>query len=144
MLNVIFELLNENDIHSLCLGHLTLVGQHESITSKPRQAMMIFISITDLLDGIHHLLIDRSVDTYNFVGADCSFQFVVSRMEENWVIKSSSGTTIAVLSSTELTNSLWTGLKNFLDKYTNRINPQEPAYQDLYDSVEEFKKAFLP
>jgi glutamate-1-semialdehyde aminotransferase len=145
VLKFTFELLHHESICSLSLGHMTVVGHYGKTTSKgesSRAAMMIFITMTDLLNGIRQLILDESIKSYNFVGVDSSFQFYVKRENSNLVIKDSFNRKIDEVSSLQLVHSVWEGVQEFLSKYGHYIGSEEMVYEDIKYSTEEFKKVF--
>lgn len=70
----------EEEIDSYTRGHITLQGRHKTISSKlsnKNQSMMIFMSLSELLDGICAVLSIPERKTYDFVGVGCYFEFFV-------------------------------------------------------------------
>lgn len=143
MLSFKLELLNNEPIDSYSLGHITIAGRNGAITSKgkiPDQAMMIFISITELLCSIRQFLCDENLKDYNFVGADSSFQFYLKREEKTLVLTNNRSNRVDSVTSSELSRSIWEGVNDFLSKYGHYITLEELIYDDLCYATEEFKK----
>jgi len=73
----------EEGIDSYTEGHITIKGRYGIISSKDmrsNQSMMIFISLSELLDGIRIFLINQNQRIYHFVGIGCSFKFIRVRL----------------------------------------------------------------
>jgi hypothetical protein len=143
MLNFKLELLNDESVDSFSLGHITIAGRSGAITSKgkvPDQAMMIFISITELLCGIRQFICDEKLKEYNFVGADSSFQFYIKKKEKTLIITNNCSNKIDSVTYSELSLSVWEGVNDLLSKYGHYITPEELIYDDLCYSTEEFKR----
>ncbi|MEM7717504.1 MAG: hypothetical protein AAF349_28845 [Cyanobacteria bacterium P01_A01_bin.68] len=76
----------KEDIDSYTRKHITIQGKRGIISSqdmKNNQSMMIFISLSELLDGIRLFLINPSQRIYHFVGIRCSFQFIIVKQTFN-------------------------------------------------------------
>ena len=85
VLNIeIEEIELEEGIDSYTRGHITIQGKGNIISSKDmtdNQSMMIFISISELLDGIGIFLNHQNQKIYYFVGVGCSFQFIIVKQD---------------------------------------------------------------
>ena len=79
----------KQEINGLSLGHITIEGKygiHSSVNKTPDQSMMIFIAIFELLDGVRYLVNNPTRKKYKFIGADCSFSFIVKKKKNKILI----------------------------------------------------------
>ena len=133
-------------IDSYTRGHITIQGEHRVISSKEmrnNQSMMIFVSISELLDGIRVFLINPNKKKYHFVGVGCSFQFFIVKQALNkFKITNLKSEIIDEVTQFELVEAIWQEVKAFMLKYGDFLNEKEVVKNDLTYSVEEFKKQF--
>lgn len=150
MLNAEFEIEIElanfsDEVSSFTLGHMILTYGAKTISSKdkiPNQSMMIFISLSQLLDDLRLFLISNNRESYNFVGVDSSFQFYLFKAKKMIELKDSKHELICVVSETQIVESFWKGISNFLLKYSSCLGRDEIVYEDLKNSVLDFKGQF--
>ncbi|MDQ3684470.1 MAG: hypothetical protein M3430_02550 [Acidobacteriota bacterium] len=148
MLTFEFEIapsIVNGQIDGLSRGHLTISGSHGFVTSKgktPDQSMMIFLSIVELLNGVRRLLLNRNSITYNFVGADCSFQFSINKTNQNSLAITSDIEPIDEVTQSEIVLAVWNGVNNFISFYGHHIDADDLVSDDLDSSIDEFRKTF--
>ncbi|MGB3757945.1 MAG: hypothetical protein WBA07_16455 [Rivularia sp. (in: cyanobacteria)] len=136
----------EEGIDSYTRGHITIQGEHGIISSQKminNQSMIIFISISDLLDGIRIFLINQSQRIYHFVGVGCSFQFLLVKETSNkFRLTNLKSEIIDEMTRLQLIESVWQEVKAFMFKYGDSIDEDEIIKNDLTDSIKEFEKQF--
>lgn len=135
----------EKEIDGFSRGHITINGSRGSCTSKdhkPDQSMMIFLSMTLLLDGVRQFIIDNKSLNYNFVGVGCSFQFYIKKVEANAVVLNCDQQEIDTISVNEFTMALWVAINSMLSKYKGIQTFDEAIFKDLISSIENYKETF--
>jgi len=123
------------------LGDMVVTGPQATVSSAgrtPNQAMMIFLSIVDLLDSIRNLLLDTGRSHYDFIGADSSFRISFTKTAENKVSVVAYGVNVGETNHADLVQSLWQATKTFLASYGKYAE----NHPDLVSAVEDFKAAF--
>lgn len=133
-------------VGGLDMGHFTLQGSKAVATSAgkdPSQAMMVFISIIELLDGLKVFLFSKKKN-YVFIGADSSFSLLFEKLKNNDIRISSGGTLLGVEKRMDLVAAIWRGVDEFLENRLNQISSDDMVYNDLISSVDAFKRDVLP
>lgn len=144
-ISIEFDNTFSDDVDSFSRGNITVEGEYVTISSSgkyPDQSMMIFISIVDLLDGLHNLITNDKITEFFFVGADCSFQFTVKKRNNKVSIEDTKKKLLGTMNTKEFVQSIWKEINIFLKSYPEIFNDEEIIYQDLMDSIEEFKQEF--
>ena len=116
MIKFEFELDTYESLEGFELGDLTITGENANITSKgqsPDQSMMVFLAITDLLEGVRDLVSDDSVSEFEFVGADSSFSFLLEKNGQGIAIVQKQSP-VANATDRELTQAIHEGVTRFL------------------------------
>jgi len=134
-------------IHGLSMGHITIKGQFATVTSKdrsPDQAMMIFISISDLLWDIRKFILNKRNTPVRFVGADSSFSIRLLATNEYTVVFAN-GIQIDRVSQGELVRASFNSVNEFMSAYSSNFDrggadSGDRVFADLYDALEEFKE----
>ena len=136
----------EEGIDSYTRGHITIKGRYGIISStsmKSNQSMIIFISISELLDGIRIFLINQSQRIYHFVGVGCSFQFIIVKQRSNqFKLTNLKSEIIDEMTRLELVESFWKEVKSFVLNFSDYLGEDEIVKNDLTVSIEEFKNQF--
>jgi len=136
---------SEHDIDSFSPGHITIMGRKGSSTSKgkqPDQAIMIFLSIVELLDGLRRFMLAKDVSDYRFIAVDSSFQFSVTKLGDDCIRLTSEQEIIDEVQTTEMIKAVWKGISAFLSDYGTSIKPDDPGADDLRSAVDSFIEAF--
>jgi len=150
MLNFEFELNADEigkQIHGLSMGHITVKGKFGSATSKnrvPDQAMMLFISIRDLLYAIISLNSRKGGFHIIFEGIDSSFSIKFYK-KKNHIEVIINTIKIDEVMQNELIKAISNSLNKFLSTYSSnfdrgRGDTGDRVFADLYDALEEFKE----
>jgi hypothetical protein len=154
MIEIAIELIKPDSVESFDIyerGHITVTGTHgsaSSIKKQPDQSMMIFISITELLDGVRLFITDSSSKSYNFVGAGSSFQFFLEKQRDLIVLYDVKHKSLSQVTSSEVIVSVWSGVKAFIQSVEEELNFATGsllavlANSDLSSAIEDFQKQF--
>jgi hypothetical protein len=141
------EAESEHDGYSL--GDMTITGRYGSITSRgktPDQSMMIFLSITLLLDGVHALLGDdhdsRRSSELDFGAIDSSFRFMLRKKPGAFLEITSRGELIDLIPVREFIDVLWVAVEEFNMRYGKYLKDDDPAFDDWYNSIRNYTRAF--
>lgn len=141
MLEIKFEFEDSDDeLTGLNMGHMTFSGDKGSANSKmkkPSQAMMVLISISELLDGLKIFLLSNS-HKYEFVGIDSSFIVNFEKNKDGQVNVIIGKTEITKSKKSEIANSVLRDVNNFLSTTLPHLPKDDMAYDDLITSTEEF------
>lgn len=133
-------------IDSYTRGHITVQGKHGIISSKQsknNQSMMIFMSTSQLIDGIRSFLINQNQRIYHFVGVGCSFQFIIVKQSSHkFRLTNMKSEIIDESTQLELIEAIWNEVKVFMLKYGCSLDENEIVKHDLTVSIEDFKKQF--
>jgi hypothetical protein len=142
-MNIKFYFPKEEEIHEYSLGNLDIsIGdQLLSSSSYSRHEMMVFISLSELSNGIVNLLTDNSRKSYEFVGNDSSFQFLISRAQDKISITSSHKRITMQTTHEELVRALWQCWQD-IEKCAEVISHNSSVYLDMIDAKALFKKTF--
>jgi hypothetical protein len=143
MINIRFYFSEDEEISEYSLGDIdvTVDGQTLSSASDPRNAMMVFISLVNLSSGVVNLLKTDSKKSYEFVGTDSSFRFVIDRNQDKVTILSDQSKITMHTTSNDLVNALWECWQD-VEKYTASINNESSVYLDLVDAKLSFQQTF--
>jgi len=135
----------EEEIDSYTRGHITLQGRHKTISSKlsnKNQSMMIFISLSELLDGICAVLSIPERKTYDFVGVGCSFEFFVVKKDASiLILTTAKNELIDEITHRTFIEIIWQEVKIFMLNYGDLLESGS-VKNDLTNSIEDFKKCF--
>ena len=135
----------EQGVDSYSTANLTINGKNGSLTSKreepPYQDMMIFISISELLDKVVQLVKNQAKD-YQFNGVDSSFVFNISNRNGTFYVKDSKHNLIAECTPVDLVKSIWLGVSKIVNKYRPFLENDDGVTKDLDMSIKEFKTEF--
>ncbi|MFE0099527.1 hypothetical protein [Streptomyces sp. NPDC059009] len=123
------------------LGDMEVVGSAGRVTSKghtPDQSMMIFVALSELLDGLRALVEHRRA-SFRFVGSDSSFRLDFALDGKDGRITTRGGDGIVDESpAAEVLGAAHRAAHAFLDSHRAQLPTQDPARRDLEMSLEEF------
>lgn len=143
-----FELIVELDseqlklgIHKYIYGDITIVGQYGSVSSKQYKTVkssMLFISITELLDGVRSLVLNNEKQ-YDYLSIGSGFTFHIIRKKNHFIITDVQNKLIAKSTSKELIQSIWNPVNKFITKYRPYLEEGAGVTIGLDDSVKDFQ-----
>jgi hypothetical protein len=122
------------------LGDIDIQIDGHVITSKnktPSQSMMIFIAISDMLDGVR-AMIEQKRKEYLFVGADSSFKILFTQNKTGVSIVNEGNE--YKISLPEFARELQRESNKFFNAVTSQIDTTKGAMSDLSDSLNKFNK----
>lgn len=135
----------ELGIDGYSLGDITIKGKYGLLSSNrdigSNQSMMIFLSISLLLDGILSLIVENKKQ-YKFEGIDCSFSFLIENKKETLLIKDFKQNIIAQSTPIEFIKSIWKTVNKFVTKYRAYLEESDGVTIDLDISMNDFKTQF--
>lgn len=140
-----FQLTNEslNDIDSFSMGNITITGPHgviSSLSKVPDQSMMIFLSISLLLDQVRALIEDvEDGKDINFVGIDSSFQFWVRKEGGQIYIEDVKRNAIGEEVVEDFAQALLGEVRKFIAPLMDKLR-HESVYEDICSSLEKFEQ----
>jgi hypothetical protein len=135
----------EQDIGGLSRGHLTIRGDQGIATSEgkqPDQSMMLFISISELLDGLRRFLHDKNAAMYRFIGVDSSFQLLITRLGDDRLKIEVNGYVVDEVPTFNLIRAVWEGVRDFIAQYGQHLPHEDPASDDLRAATKDFEETF--
>jgi len=122
------------------LGNIDIQIDSDVITSKnktPSQSVMIFIAISDMLDGIR-AMIEQKRKEFLFVGADSSFK-ILFKQNKTGVSIVNEGREYKI-SMPEFAKELQRAANNYFNEIASQIDTTKSAISDLSNSLNNFKK----
>ncbi len=134
----------DNEISGLELGGMSIrIKDKEFSTKKGQkpQLMMIFLALSDLLDGLKNLWIGQ-YDTFNFVGTDSSFTIMFRR--KNNVLYITHDNEIVDIDFKVFIDESFNAVEKFYLKYYKEVSPDDAALCDLKNSLMNLKKKRHP
>lgn len=129
------------------LGHMTLRGTDGTVSScgrRPDQSMMIYLSLSQLLDGLRQLL-ERGRGTYSFGAVDSSFTLHFRLAKGGTLVTRSGGAggpLIDRFPAAEAAADLAAAATDFTAGALPSLPPDDAGAQDLTGSLAEFTAAF--
>jgi hypothetical protein len=114
-------------------GDIEFIVDDTIISSReqPRFKNMIYLSIIDLIDGLRSL---KHKGEYEFVAADSSFVVKFTRKKDDVFLihnKKKYGPT----QYKELLNSVLGDVSNFIGSQQNRLQPDDPLFNDFNSTL---------
>lgn len=123
-------------------GHMTISGLRLPVSSKgkqPDQAMMIFPSLIELLDGIRFWLSENHISACVFSAVDSSFEFTLGKEEMDRVGLTYRKEMLGTVSKAELLQAVWAGVNSFVARYGHYLTSSDPLFQDWQKALNAFK-----
>ena len=146
-----FELVDASErVHGLDLGHITIAAPTGEISSKgrkPDQAMMLFLSISNLLDGVSRVASAAKGATFRFCAVDSSFEIVFARKKGDEIGISCDRKSFGAAPARELVEALWAGVVALCHADSGRLDrhadaSSRAAFGDFDASVSDFSRTF--
>lgn len=128
------------EIDGRSLGRITVTCGEDRVTSAP--AMLIFLSVPLLLDGLSRFLQARGPRELRFAGVGSSFSIRFTREGEDRLRLAGGGRDLGTWPAREVVEALGCGARAFVETYLDRLGPGDLAYDDLETSLEEFEATF--
>ncbi len=139
MYKVTFSLARiDAELSEFELGNIDIQIDGHVITSKdktPRQSMMIFIGISEMLDGVR-TMIEQKRKEYLFVGPDSSFK-VLFKQNKTGVSIVNEGNEYKI-TLPEFAKELQRESNKFFKEVSSQIDTTKGAMWDLSDSLNKF------
>ncbi|MCF3133283.1 hypothetical protein [Streptomyces olivochromogenes] len=122
------------------LGHMDVradAGAASSRDRTPDQAMMVYLSLTLLLDGLRRFLEGRD-RVHTTSAADSSFSLAFRRRRDGSVETVHEGSVVDRSSVKELAAAVHTGAEEFASSHLPLLSADDAGRQDLETSLAEF------
>ncbi|MGW7296574.1 MULTISPECIES: hypothetical protein [unclassified Streptomyces] len=122
------------------LGHMDVRGSEGEASSRdrtPDQAMMIYLSLTLLLDGLRQFLTGRD-RTYESAAVDSSFSLHFARRGDGLVETSHAGEVVDRSTEKELAGSVFRAAEQFGRTHLPGLPPDDAGREDLEASPAQF------
>lgn len=138
---------DEIDTLSGCTyGHLTVEADGARATSEertPSQAMMLFLTVPLLLDGLRKFLPNKRERAFVLSAVGSSFPLAFTREAGNRLHVTSGQVDLGSWPARDVGEAVWRGVKEFMDTYFDALAMNDLAHDDLDASVVEFQAAFV-
>jgi hypothetical protein len=125
------------------MGHIEVVGALDSASSKGRildQAMMIFPSITHLLDGLRTLVVQHGRCVFEFGGIDCSFTLRFEKGKDRRIRMREGKRVLDVSPTLKLCETVLTEASRFVREHRHRLPDADSVALDLDTSLVDFER----
>ncbi|MCZ4121139.1 hypothetical protein [Streptomyces sp. H39-S7] len=122
------------------LGHLEVAGNLGSYSSRghaPDQAMMIYVSLSLLLDGLRSL-VEAGRGGYAFGGVDSSFSLKFSLTKDGTLTTQAPGTPVDRSDVRTVVAAAWAAAEGFAAAHLPGLPPDDAGRQDLEMSLAAF------
>lgn len=123
------------------LGDLSVEGARGRATSRdrtPRQSMMVFPTIVNMLDGVRTFLEGRA-PRYALAAVGSSFSFTLTRARDGRFVVAAGGVEIDTVPQADLVRAVWDGAEELLAAHRDAAGSNAA---DLSDAEEQFRQAF--
>ncbi|MEU9276020.1 hypothetical protein AB0D87_31405 [Streptomyces sp. NPDC048342] len=122
------------------LGHIDVRGDRGEASSRghtPDQAMMIYLSLTLLMDGLRRFLTGRD-RSFTTSAVDSSFSLTFRRGKDGSIETVYDGTVIDRSSAADLASAVRAGAERFANPRLPLLPGDDPGREDLERSLAEF------
>ncbi|HET6356384.1 hypothetical protein [Streptomyces sp.] len=113
------------------------LGRVDSRDRTPDQGMMIYLSVSLLLDTLR-LFLEGSQGVFSYTGADTSFSIHVRRLKKDGLSVSVNKESVAKVSQVELRNAVLAAAEEFLAKVMS-LPETDVARIDYLGALERFR-----
>lgn len=142
-----FDILESeiDDLDGRSLGHIRVVTDAGTATSEgktPGQAMMLFLSLPLLMDGLRTFLAAKGQRSFRFNGVGSSFWIVFTRDGAERLRIASGDGDLGSWPLREVVEAIGRGARAFVETYLDTLDLNDMAYDDLDTAVEQFEEAF--
>jgi hypothetical protein len=127
------------------LGHMTFTGEKGTCTSRgksPDQVMMLAIAIKELLYGLE-MFLKGNQPGYRFIGTDSSFSIRFQKVKKGCVAVRCGTTAIGEVEAVELCRAILSSVEAFIGQPENELPENDPVREDLFSSVQSFRRFLL-
>ncbi|MCW8879011.1 MAG: hypothetical protein OQJ89_05470 [Kangiellaceae bacterium] len=131
----------DGSVHEFDMGDMVINIDGAEVSSKgqvPSQSMMIFIAITDLLDGLRSFLI-RKKNGFEFIGSDSSFRLRFTRVKKGRIRLTHANINYDGIDETELKNEVLKAAEDFFGQFDGNVQGRGAATGDLSSAIRDFK-----
>jgi len=101
---------------------------------------MLFITVTDLLDGYRKFYESDKIKEYTCVGADSSFSISFKKKKGDTVSIEVDKEFLCEMDKNSLAKIIFEASSNFVSKYIDRIPKDDPVVEDIINSLSDFEK----
>lgn len=140
-IKITFDLQPDEPLSGFELGHIEISNGIRSWSSQdktPDQAMMIFPSIVNLLDGLRNILQSESQGKFIWVGVDSSFSISFVRGDRNKMSVFVEDVLAIDADSSQIAEWIYRPINAFLDQHIDLLQPNDPLLSDLQVAVKDF------
>ena len=130
------------DLSGFELGHLDIIANNVTKSSrnrKPDQAMMVFITIADLLNSYCRLIDNKKAKGFKLVGADSSFMVEFKKVKGKSIGVYVDGDLVEKMNESELAKSIYDSCNSFFQKYKLDLPKDDAAKHDVELALTNFR-----
>jgi len=130
----------DNEISGYDLGHMEIGNDTVLITSanrKPNQAMMIFVSIVSLLDGIRKFT-KKKTKSFKFVAADSSFTINFLKSKKSNICISIGNEFEEIIPEGDLIKCIYDACSQFYSIWGKQLPDSDPVKEDMEMALSDF------
>ncbi len=141
MLSIRFFRDQDDEVSGFDMGYLELDGNAGRISNQEKRCM-IFIALSDLLNGVRGLLKGQR-PTFNFIAADSSFRIDFVAIPSGGVrILSGNGAVLHSGSAAEVVRAVGQAAETFLGAWQHKAEAGRAAIDDLREALADWHAAF--
>jgi hypothetical protein len=124
------------------LGHIDVRGSDGSVSSRdrgPGGAVMIYLTVTLLLDGLRTFLAGKA-RSYESTAVDSSFSLTFNRSRDGVIATSCRGSLVDRSSAAGVAAAVHAAAKRFADAHLEQLPSDDAGREDLEHSLAEFSR----
>jgi len=140
--NFYIESIDDN-LSGLEMGGMEIEIDGKKISSKngqPSQSMMIFIALSDLLEGLVNLS-KKNNKKFEFIGTDSSFKIFFEKKKKG-ILKIIYEEERIEVNFKDFIQNCYQAVSLFYEKKLNKIDKDDAAMYDLKNSLKKFHSNF--
>lgn len=122
------------------VGHMGVIGTHGSVSSQdaPGQSMLIYISLSDLLDGLGSI-IKRGRGSAKFEATGGSFRLKFSLKKNGPLVTTAGKTVIDESPPMAVAAAAWSAAQEFTGRHLGELPPDGDVRNVLEESLAKFQ-----
>ena len=133
----------EGPVNGLSMGYLILSGNQNIFDTRNQpndQSVMIYVTISDLLDSFRLFFRSGKRSEWKVVGTDSSVELVFKSDGRKSMTAACCKVLIDIQSPQQMASELLQSINTFYDNPTHKLRSSDLVYNDLTTSLDDFEK----